>query len=340
MNVSASIPQAIAARVRLWRCARVGREPSVRGRVWIRGAGCVTVGDNVVFDASAAPIELHAYAGAEIYIGDGARLDGGVSVEAQRRVFIGAGAHLRAFSKVMDCHLHVLRGDRSYRPVPQTVEIGPGVCVGARAIVLPGAKIRAGSALAPDSIVRGAPPIVSELGQATPQARTLPRRLYRLVGVARARILFADCECGVRVAANGPVRVFNKGRLRLADRVSFAEGMIPTELICHAGAELSIGPNCVVNYGATLESYRSVVVGARCLIASSVRIGDRDGDRIEPVVLGDDVWVAHGATIRAGVTIGAGSAISAGAVVTHDIPPGSLAAGRPARAIPLSLTAR
>jgi maltose O-acetyltransferase len=92
-----------------------------------------------------------------------------------------------------------------------------------------------------------------------------------------------------------------------------------------------------VNYGAKLEAYRSITVGARCLIASSVRILDRDGDRTAPVVLEDDVWVAHGATVCPGVRIGAGSAISAGAVVTRDIPPRSLAAGRPARAVPLDL---
>jgi maltose O-acetyltransferase len=56
-------------------------------------------------------------------------------------------------------------------------------------------------------------------------------------------------------------------------------------------------------------------------------------------VLGDDVWVAHGALIEPGVTIGDGAVVSAGAVVTSDVPPRTLAIGNPARVMPLSLAA-
>lgn len=49
------------------------------------------------------------------------------------------------------------------------------------------------------------------------------------------------------------------------------------------------------------------------------------------VRIGDDVWIGHGAILMHGVSIGEGSIIAAGAVVTHDIPPYTIAAGVPAK---------
>lgn len=49
------------------------------------------------------------------------------------------------------------------------------------------------------------------------------------------------------------------------------------------------------------------------------------------VVIGNDVWIGHGAVILAGVTIGNGSIIGAGAVVTKPVPDFTVAVGNPAR---------
>jgi phosphonate metabolism protein (transferase hexapeptide repeat family) len=50
-------------------------------------------------------------------------------------------------------------------------------------------------------------------------------------------------------------------------------------------------------------------------------------------VMGNDVWIGHGAIVLPGKTIGNGAAIGAGAVVTKDIPPFAIAVGNPARVI-------
>ncbi len=58
---------------------------------------------------------------------------------------------------------------------------------------------------------------------------------------------------------------------------------------------------------------------------------DEQGITTRQIVIEDDVWIGTNATVLAGVRIGSHSVIAAGAVVTHDIPPHSLAAGVPAQ---------
>jgi acetyltransferase-like isoleucine patch superfamily enzyme len=91
-----------------------------------------------------------------------------------------------------------------------------------------------------------------------------------------------------------------------------------------------------------------VRIGARVLLASNVVISGDPGHPLDPVarrtqpapleglreiVIGDDVWIAEGATVLGGVTIGEGAVVAAHAVVTRDVPPRSVAAGNPARVI-------
>lgn len=56
---------------------------------------------------------------------------------------------------------------------------------------------------------------------------------------------------------------------------------------------------------------------------------DNKGD----IVIGNDVWIGFEAVILAGVTIGDGAIIGARAVVTHDVPPYTIAGGVPAKPI-------
>lgn len=50
-------------------------------------------------------------------------------------------------------------------------------------------------------------------------------------------------------------------------------------------------------------------------------------------VIENDVWIAHGAIIKAGVKIGNGAVVGAGAIVTKDVPPYAIVAGNPAKII-------
>ncbi|QRD53838.1 acyltransferase (plasmid) [Pseudosulfitobacter pseudonitzschiae] len=82
------------------------------------------------------------------------------------------------------------------------------------------------------------------------------------------------------------------------------------------------------------------------MIAQSVSIRDTDhvfsrtdkpmnqqGIITAPIIVEDNVWIGHGATVLKGVRIGTGSVIAAGAVVVRDVEPFSIVGGVPAKKI-------
>jgi acetyltransferase-like isoleucine patch superfamily enzyme len=352
------------ARYELRACAAVGLSPRVSGRVWVHGDGEVIVGDRVVFDGSTAPIELYPWAGASIVIGDDSYLAGGTSIESTSSIKIGARARIEGFCSVMDNHFHPLVGDRHARPSPRPVVIEDDVVLGPRTIVLAGARVERGARVPAGTVIKrprsaatSARVVDEEIitrGEARLSGRYFAGEMLRLagllatdrkkayvriargVGLLRAAVLFRECERGKFVNALGPVRVVAEGRIRLGDRVQLAGGMISTELVCRAGGELLVGAYSLLSYGVSIEATRSIRIGERCMLGSMVRIRDAGEGGGAPVVIGDDVWLAHGAIIEPGVTIGEGSVVSAGSVVRGDLPAYSLAVGNPAVSVPLS----
>jgi acetyltransferase-like isoleucine patch superfamily enzyme len=142
------------ARYKLRACASVGLSPRVRGRLWIHGKGEVTVGDRVCFDAGGAPIEMYAWAGASIVIGDDSYIAGGTSIEATSSIKIGARAHLGSFCRVMDNHFHPLVGNRHVLPKPRPVVVDDDVALGPRTIVLAGARVERGARVLAGTVIR------------------------------------------------------------------------------------------------------------------------------------------------------------------------------------------
>lgn len=90
----------------------------------------------------------------------------------------------------------------------------------------------------------------------------------------------------------------------------------------HDSAPVTIGDGVLIGPNVTIITERhDIEIQSR-----------RDGIvYAQPVTIGDDCWIATGATILPGVTIGNGCVIGAGSVVTRDIPPYSVAWGVPAR---------
>lgn len=103
--------------------------------------------------------------------------------------------------------------------------------------------------------------------------------------------------------------------------VELAEGTIVAagaRLTTHiaVGAHGYVGPNATIGHDAVLGACVTVLPGAT--ISGSV-------------TLGAGVVVGTGANLRQGVHVGDGAVVGAGAVVLHDVAPGAVVVGVPAR---------
>ncbi len=109
------------------------------------------------------------------------------------------------------------------------------------------------------------------------------------------------------------------------------------------GLKLWIGANVFVNHGCTLNDMGGIEIDEDTMIGPNVSlltsghptpVADRHtGITIAPIHIGANVWIGAGATVLGGVTVGDGAVVAAGAVVSRDVPPATLVAGVPARAI-------
>ena len=107
------------------------------------------------------------------------------------------------------------------------------------------------------------------------------------------------------------------------------------------GAKLKIGKFCSIAGGVTIilgnhnthtaTTYPFVSLQEFWPGARGLNIADHysNGD----VVIKNDVWIGHGATIMSGVTIGNGAVIAAHSVVSKDVPPYAIVGGVPAKVL-------
>ncbi|MCU0691708.1 MAG: acyltransferase [Polyangiaceae bacterium] len=173
------------------------------------------------------------------------------------------------------------------------------------------------------------------VGRAEDRARRLPERARYALDVVRGYYYLRGTQRSGRVYVHGSVRVDPRGTIVVGQRSMFLDGVVRTELIAHPHAEIQIGCDCGFAYGLSVEARSSVRIGNRCMTGAMVRICDFAMQHVAPVVIEDDVWLAHGVIIEPGVRIGRRSVVSTGSVVTKDIPPEHMALGNPARAMPL-----
>jgi UDP-2-acetamido-3-amino-2,3-dideoxy-glucuronate N-acetyltransferase len=158
-----------------------------------------------------------------------------------------------------------------------------------------------------------------------------------------------------------PAEPANDALYRAIDDVTFGEDVRVQSFTNLYGCQIGDG----TRIGTFVEIQRGATIGARCKIQSHTFVCDG-------VEIGDEVFVGHGvmfindkrprataadgalqseadwtlqrtvvergasigsgAVILGGIRIGAGALVGAGAVVTHDVAPGQIVVGNPARA--------
>jgi acetyltransferase-like isoleucine patch superfamily enzyme len=164
--------------------------------------------------------------------------------------------------------------------------------------------------------------------------------------VLRSRLtpyLYENLKCDKPFGVDSDVIFHCEGKVSFGSNCSLAAH---SRIICFEGGEISVGKNSLIGFGCTISAHKSIVIGNDLLMGEFVSVRDHNhkyehsdqpfnlqGRTIKPIVIGNNVWIAAKVTITAGVAIGNNCVIGANAVVTHSLPPNSIAAGIPARII-------
>jgi serine acetyltransferase len=164
-------------------------------------------------------------------------------------------------------------------------------------------------------------------------------RVCRFAYETRARALLRGrIEPGVQFV--GPIHVEGTGHVhigagtRVGRRVFFET---------YGDACIEIGRHVTINDGVVIVAYAGVRIGDWAMIGEYAGVRDANHEtapgipvRLQPhdaspVNIGADAWIGRSAIILRGTAIGPGAIVGANAVVTHDVPPGVVVMGVPAR---------
>lgn len=184
-------------------------------------------------------------------------------------------------------------------------------------------------------------------GQLAAGAQSFVARTFYTRPVLRA--LCESCGRNLEVDKNELPYISGHVRIIVGDNCRFNGGGAILANKIFEDPTIRIGDRTYVGYGPIINVAKSIEIGSDVLISDSCVISDNPGhpmdaemrqraepvepEQVKPVTLEDGVWLGARSLIMPGVTIGRGSVIGTGSVVTHDVPPGCLAAGNPARVI-------
>lgn len=158
------------------------------------------------------------------------------------------------------------------------------------------------------------------------------------------RVLFRGSPnliLGMDLIEIGEDTIFGKGIILAANKKYGAQVFSP---------KIKIGKRCDFGDFLNITACEEISIGDDVLMGRWITISDNAHGMFEkedlfippkkrkiyikgPVKIGDNVWIGDKATVLSGVEIGEGAVIGANSVVTKNVPPYSMAVGKPATII-------
>ena len=145
-----------------------------------------------------------------------------------------------------------------------------------------------------------------------------------------------------------PLIIGNHLEIYLGENVTIGRSTISASKVFDKPL-LKVGNNSYIGYGTTISVAKEVIIGDSCMIAGGCLIMDSDDhplspqkrllrmpvdkENVQPVKIGNNVWIGSNSTILKGVTIGDNSIIATHSVVTRDVEPNCMYGGIPATLI-------
>lgn len=155
----------------------VGKGVRTLGKPRIDNLGTMRIGDDVLLRSAVVPVELCTGPSGTLEIGDGSRLNYGVSIGALGAVRLGKRVRAGPYVMIVDTHFHDPY-DRGKRPASRPVTIADDVWIGAKASILPGVTVGRGAIIATGAVVtRDVPEFVVVAG--------VPARVVKELDAAR-----------------------------------------------------------------------------------------------------------------------------------------------------------
>lgn len=159
-------------------------------------------------------------------------------------------------------------------------------------------------------------------------------------------------SCGENLNINLPVYIIGEENIKVGKDFFSQPGL---RLECYKefngisySPELIIGDRVSINFYCHIGCINKIEIGNNVMIGSHVLIEDHSHGKFGKysmlyrdspleskgiIKIEDNVWIGDNVCVMPGVTIGNNSIVGANAVVTHDIPPFSMAVGVPAKVI-------
>jgi bifunctional UDP-N-acetylglucosamine pyrophosphorylase/glucosamine-1-phosphate N-acetyltransferase len=242
-----------------------------------------------------------------IAVADGKRVDAIASNDPDEMIGINTRVHLSLAEAVARRRINerlMLAGvtlqDPNSTYIDATVQIGRDTVIMANTHLLGRTTIGEQCTVGPNSIVRDS---------------TIGDRCRTTASVIEEAVMEDDCDIG-------PF-----GHLRPRARMCVGSHMGNFGEMKNS----TLGPGAKMGHFSYLGD---ASVGANANVGAGTITCNYDGENKHPTIIGEEAFIGSGTMLVAPVTVGANAQTGAGSVVTHDVPPNTLAYGVPARPKP------